>query len=73
MSGVFSIGGVYLPDLALVALVALLPFAALQWLLSRFRLFRFVWHRALFEVASYVAIVGLLDYFLPVLLDKVSS
>lgn len=72
MSGVFSIGGVYLPDLALVALVALLPFAALQYLMSRLRLFRFIWHRALFEVASYVAIVGLLDYYLPALIEKVS-
>lgn len=50
--------GFYLPPQMLWALVALLPFALARWLIGRFGLYRFVWHRPLFNLALYVLMVG---------------
>jgi Protein of unknown function (DUF1656) len=50
--------GFYLPPLMLWAAVALIPFAILRALLERFDLYRLVWHRALFNLALYVLLVG---------------
>jgi hypothetical protein len=50
--------GFYLPPLLLWAGIALIPFALVRWLLDRFGLYRFVWHRSLFNLALYVLLVG---------------
>ncbi len=50
--------GFYLPPLFLWAAGAIIPFAIIRWLLDRFGLYRFVWHRPLFNLALYVLLVG---------------
>jgi Protein of unknown function (DUF1656) len=50
--------GFYLPPLALWAGGALIPFAVLRSLVERFGLYRFVWHRSLFNLALYVLLMG---------------
>jgi hypothetical protein len=49
--------GFYLPPLALCAAVAVVLFLALRWLLARLGLYRFVWHRPLFNLALYVVLL----------------
>ncbi len=50
--------GFYLPSLAVWALLALLPFLLFRWLLSAGGLYRFVWHRALFNMVLYLLILS---------------
>jgi len=50
--------GFYVSPLLLWAGAALAPFALLRWLLDRYGLYRFVWHRSLFNLALYVLLVG---------------
>jgi Protein of unknown function (DUF1656) len=50
--------GFYVSPLLLWAGAALVPFALLRWLLDRYGLYRFVWHRSLFNLALYVLLVG---------------
>jgi uncharacterized protein DUF1656 len=50
--------GFYLPPFVLWAGASVVPFVALRWLLERFGLYRFVWHRPLFNLALYVLLVG---------------
>jgi hypothetical protein len=53
-----SVLGFYVPALMAWALLALLVFVALHWLMAATGLYRFVWHRALFGMALYVVILG---------------
>jgi hypothetical protein len=55
--------GFYLPPLALWAGGALIPFAVLRSLVDRFGLYRFVWHRSLFNLALYVLLMGGVVFF----------
>ena len=55
--------GFYLPPLVVWAAASLLPFFALRWLLDRFGLYRFIWHRPLFNLALYVLLVGGVAFF----------
>jgi hypothetical protein len=50
--------GFYLPPLVVWAAASLLPFIALRWTLDRLGLYRFIWHRPLFNLALYVLLVG---------------
>jgi hypothetical protein len=50
--------GFYLPPLMVWAVCALIPLVILRWLLERSGLYRFVWHRSLFNLALYVLLVG---------------
>ncbi len=50
--------GFYLPPLALWAGAAFLPFLVLRAVIGRLGLYRFVWHRSLFNLALYVLLVG---------------
>ena len=50
--------GFFLPPLVLWILTALAPFLLLRWLLHRIGAYAWVWHRPLFDVALYVAILG---------------
>jgi hypothetical protein len=42
---------------------AIIPFVIVRWLLERFGLYRFVWHRPLFNLALYVLLMGGLVFF----------
>lgn len=50
--------GFYLPPLLFWAGAAIIPFVIVRWVLGRFDLYRFVWHRPLFNLALYVVLVG---------------
>jgi hypothetical protein len=50
--------GFYVPSLAAWAFVALIPFLLLRWLMTVSKLYRFVWHRALFNMALYLFILS---------------
>ena len=55
--------GFYLPPLTLWAGGALIPFAVLRWTVQQFGLYRFVWHRSLFNLALYVLLMGGVVFF----------
>lgn len=50
--------GFYLPPILIWALAALVPYLALRAMMRRWNLDRFLWHRALFDLAIYVLLVG---------------
>ncbi len=62
-----SIGGVFVPVLLIWAVLALGPLLVLRRLLAGFGVYRFIWHRALFDIALYVIILGALAAFSPFL------
>lgn len=49
--------GFYVPSLVAWALAAVVPFLLIRWFLFTTRLYRFVWHRALFNVTLYLLIL----------------
>ncbi|WP_230480739.1 DUF1656 domain-containing protein [Sphingomonas sp. Leaf21] len=51
MTGDIDLGGVFVHPLLIAALLAFVMAELIGWALSRFRLYRFVWHRGLFDVA----------------------
>lgn len=50
--------GFYLPPLLLWSVVAIVPYLIATWLMRRLALYRFIWHRSLFNLALYVNITG---------------
>lgn len=50
--------GFYLPPLLGWAVAAAVPYALLRWGLTRLGFYHYVWHRALFDMALYVVILG---------------
>lgn len=59
MNQQIDIYGVFLPTLALIALGAVPVSALLRRLFARIGLYRWVWHRPLFDFALYVSVLGL--------------
>jgi hypothetical protein len=59
MTGELDIYGVYLPIFVVVAAVAFLLQILLKRVLDACGLYRFLWHRALFDLAIYVILLGL--------------
>jgi len=59
--------GFYLPPLVIWALLALLPFLALRWLIGRLGFYRLVWHRPLFDASLYVIMLGAVMLVVPAL------
>jgi hypothetical protein len=55
--------GFYLPPLLLCAGSAAVVFVLLRQLLARAGLYRFVWHRPLFDLALYVLLLGGVVFF----------
>ena len=55
-----SIGGVFVPALLIWAVLALAPLLVVRRLLAGLGVYRVVWHRALFDIALYVIILGVL-------------
>ena len=58
MIGEFDIYGVYVPAFAIYAAIALLLQIAIMRLLDARGFYRLVWHRALFDLAIYVIVLG---------------
>jgi protein AaeX len=56
--GEFDIYGVYFPTFAVIAAIAFVLQLAVKRLLDAYRIYRFVWHRALFDLAVYVILLG---------------
>jgi len=57
--GELDIYGVYIPIFVVVAAVAFLLQILLKRMLDACGLYRFLWHRALFDLAIYVILLGL--------------
>lgn len=53
-----DIYGVYLPGFFAIMLAAYLASVALRFVAGRLGLYAYVWHRALFDLAVYVLILG---------------
>jgi hypothetical protein len=51
MSADIDIAGVFVHPLLVAAILAFALAEAIGWMLARARLYRFVWHRGLFDVA----------------------
>ena len=60
MTAEFAIGGVHLATLPVSALVALLATVVAHRLLALGRVYRWVWHPALFDIALFVCLWALL-------------
>jgi protein AaeX len=56
--GEFDIYGVYFPAFAVFAAIALLFQLVINRFLGAFGFYRLVWHRALFDLAIYVILLG---------------
>lgn len=61
MKGEFDFGGVYLPPLIVWICLAIPFFLLVRKALQLAGFYRIVWHRALFDIALYVLIVGAID------------
>jgi len=58
MIGEFDLGGVFAPSLLLWAALALALSLPVRRLLDRSGLYRFVWHRGLFDIALVLTLWG---------------
>ena len=58
MIGEFDIYGVYFPAFAVFAVIALVIQLAINRFLRAVGFYRLVWHRALFDLAVYVILLG---------------
>ena len=58
MIGEFDIYGVYVPAFTVFAAIAFVLQLAIKRLLDACGVYRFVWHRALFDLAIYVILLG---------------
>ena len=58
MIGEFDIYGVYFPAFAVFAAIALVLQLVINRLLDASGFYRLVWHRALFDLAIYVILLG---------------
>jgi hypothetical protein len=58
VNGEFDIYGVYFPAFAVFAAIAFLLQIAIRRPLDAIGFYRLVWHRALFELAIYVILLG---------------
>jgi len=56
--GEFDIYGVYFPAFAVFATIAFLLQVVIKRLLDAYGFYRLVWHRALFDLAIYVILLG---------------
>ncbi len=58
MIGELNIYGVFVPPFLAVMIAALIVAAPVRLALRRLGLYRFVWHRPLFDLAVYIIILG---------------
>ena len=60
MIGELDIGGVFVPYLLLIAVVAFVLSLVLRTAMRRLSLYRFVWHAGLFDVALFLVLFWVL-------------
>ncbi|MDR3510735.1 MAG: DUF1656 domain-containing protein [Caulobacteraceae bacterium] len=58
MIGEVDIGGVFTPTLLVWSVATLALSLPLRWVLSRLGVYRFVWHRGLFDLSLMVILLG---------------
>jgi uncharacterized membrane protein len=58
MTGEIDIYGVLFPPLLVWLGLALILSAGVRFVLTRFRLYRFIWHRPLFDLAILIILTG---------------
>ena len=58
MIGDLDISGVFLPTLLVLMGITYVLFLVVHGLLTRIHFYRLVWHRALFDLAFYVCLLG---------------
>ncbi len=61
MIGDLDISGVFLPTLLVMMAFTYLLYLAVHGVLNRLHFYRLVWHRALFNVCLYAALLGAVD------------
>lgn len=59
-----SLGGVLLPGIVVLFVLAVVLLWLLDGLMARSGFYRWVWHPPLFRVAVFVGVFGLLTFFL---------
>lgn len=64
MIGEFNIHGVYVPTLLIAAVIAGAANTVVATVLSRSGLYRWIWHRSLFDLASFVILFAAADALL---------
>ena len=63
MIGELDISGIFLPTLLVMMVATYGLFLVLHAVLVRVHFYRYVWHRALFNVALYAVLLGAVDHF----------
>ena len=58
MTGETDFYGVFLPSLLIWMVIAFLLHVALRQILSLLGVYKYVWHRPLFDIALYVVLTG---------------
>jgi hypothetical protein len=59
MIGEIDIFGVFVPAVLVLILIAYLLSLAVRMVFGRIGLYRFVWHRSVFDLAVYVMLLGI--------------
>lgn len=67
MTGEMALGGIYVPTLLLLALIALILSWALTRLIGAFGLYRFLAYRAAVDLSVFVIVLGALSFLVPTL------
>jgi hypothetical protein len=62
MTGEVDVFGVLLPPLLVWVGIALVISAGLRWVLARAGVYRFVWHRPLFDLCLLVILTGMVSF-----------
>jgi protein AaeX len=71
MIGEFDIYGVYFPAIAIFAAIAFVIQVAVKRILDAYRVYRFVSHRALIDLAIYVILLGVVTAVAEIVLPLV--
>ena len=58
MIGEIDFYGVFVPSVLVLMLVAYLVSLAGRWVFERLGLYRFIWHRSIFDLGIYVIVLG---------------
>jgi len=58
MIGEIDFYGVFVPSVLVLMLVAYLVSLAGRWVFERLGLYRFIWHRSIFDLGIYVIALG---------------